>query len=130
MVSTYGYSRTHLSQMLDRVFTAPATGVRPRALGFCDIGGSLRLASIISFIRGDDGSHFDGTGNGHGTRKAAVRFDTLDVAGDVQHVALGDVFLCHQDIRPDDGLPATPFAANILDQVIPGASPGSANVLG
>ena len=90
----------------------------------------MRLASIISFIRGDDGSHFDGTGNGHGTRKAAVRFDTLDVAGDVQLVAFGDIFLRYQNIRHGDGLPATPFAANIPDQVMPDASSGSANVLG
>jgi len=90
----------------------------------------LRLASITPFIRCDDGSHFDGTGDGHGMREATARFDTLDVAGDVQLVALGDVFLRHQNIRPGDGLPAMPFAANVLDQVMPDVSSGSANVLG
>jgi len=90
----------------------------------------LRLASITLFIRCDDGSHFDGTCDGHDMREAAACFDMLDVADDAQLVALGDVFLRHQNIRPGDGLPVTPFAANILDQVMPNASPGSADVLG
>lgn len=90
----------------------------------------MRLASITPFIRCGDGSHFDGTGDGHAMWEEAARFDTLDVAGDVQRVAHGDVSRRHWGIRPGDGLPATPFAANILDQVMPDASPDSANVLG
>jgi len=90
----------------------------------------LRLASITPFIRCDDGSNFDGTGDGHGMWEAVACFDTLDVAGDVQLVAFGDIFLRYQNIRHGDGLPATPFAANIPDQVMPDASSGSANVLG
>jgi len=90
----------------------------------------LRLASIIPFIRCSDGSHFNGSGDGHAMQEEAARFDTLDVAGDVQRVAHYDISRRHWSIRPGDGLPATPFAANILDQVMLDASPGSANVLG
>jgi len=90
----------------------------------------LRLASINPSIRFGDGSHFDSIGDGHAMREEAARFDTLDVAGDVRRVAHGDVSRRHRSIRPGDGLPATPFAANILDQVMPDTSPGSANVLG
>lgn len=90
----------------------------------------MRLTSVTPFLHFGYGSHFDGIGDGHVMGEEAARFDPLDVTGDVRRMAHSDVSPLPSHIHPGAGLPAMPFPANILNQVVPDANLASANVLG
>ena len=62
-------------------------------------------------------------------REGTARLNSLEVAGDVRRIAHGDVSRRYWHIYPGAGLPALPFSANILKQVVPDANPASADNL-
>ncbi len=90
----------------------------------------MRLAPITPVLRFGDGSHFNGTGDGYAMREETACLNPLDVAGDVRRIAHGGASRRHWCIHPGAGLPAMPFPANILDQMVPDADSASADDLG